>query len=614
VAKERHGAPLGYNFKKLYHWMKYFYEDCKMEKFAKILAKFQELYGIKLSKKHHESLVNVLESFNPAQDFRYDKALLARDSILICYGDSIQDEGQTPLHTLKFFLDQYVGEMISSVHLLPFFPFSSDDGFSVIDFYQVDQNLGNWDDIAQLSESFDLMFDAVINHISVESKWFKGFISGEEPYLDYFVTIDDNFDKSSVFRPRALPLITVFDTQEGPKRVWTTFSEDQVDLNYHNPEVLIDIVRILLMFIARGARFIRLDAIAYIWKESGTSCIHHENVHRIVQFFRLIFDALAPHVKIITETNVPHEQNISYFGDGTNEAQLVYNFTLPPLVLHAFHHKKTNVLTGWIKTLNTPTNQTHFFNFLASHDGIGVTPAKGWISEAEIDLLCERVKALGGFVSYKDNSDGSRSPYELNINFLDALGDPSTPSETDTKMAERFLASQSILLALKGLPGIYYHSLLGSRGWHGGVKETGRNRSINRQKLNYASLTRELSLEGSLRERVFSGYLDMLKARSFQSANAFTPHMPQTVLDVDERVFCLIRADADHPSRVLCITSVTDKIIHLDLEGELLKSEFLIDSQAIFSQNASFHWTAKALHLELGPYGILWLLLNAEVG
>lgn len=585
-----------------------------MEKFSKIFAKFQEIYGIALSTKHHESLVKVLESFNTEQHFNFDKELLERDTILICYGDSIQGEGRPPLQTLKIFLDQYVGENISSVHLLPFFPFSSDDGFSVIDFYQVDQNLGNWDDIARLSESFDLMFDAVINHISVESKWFKGFIDGEEPYVDYFITIDDNFDTSSVFRPRALPLITVFDTQEGPKRVWTTFSEDQVDLNYRDPKVLIDIVRILLMFIARGARFIRLDAIAYIWKESGTSCIHHENVHRIVQFFRLIFDALAPYVKIITETNVPHEQNISYFGDGMNEAQLVYNFTLPPLVLHAFHHEKTKVLTRWVKTLNTPTKQTHFFNFLASHDGIGLTPAKGWISEVEIELLCERVKALGGFVSYKDNSDSSRSPYELNINFLDALGDPSKPSENVSKIAERFLASQSILLALKGLPGIYYHSLLGSRGWHAGVKETGRNRSINRQKLNYAALTRELSLEGSLRERVFSAYLDMLKARSFQSANAFSPQTPQTVLNVDERVFCLIRADENHPYRVLCITSVTDNIIHLDLEEELLKNKFLIDSQAIFSQNATFHWKGNALHLELGPYGILWLLLNAEVG
>ena len=583
-----------------------------MEKYINILSKFQEIYGPDLSRKFQGNLISVLDSFKTVRSMPEDQVILTRDSILITYGDAIQDERRAPLLVLKEFLDAYVGECISTVHLLPFFPYSSDDGFSVMDFNHVDTNLGNWKHIDQLSESYDLMFDAVINHISVESAWFKKFILGEQPFVDYFITVDKDYDVSRVFRPRALPLITVYNTQQGPKRVWTTFSEDQVDLNYHNPEVLIEILRILLMFVERGARFIRLDAIAYIWKESGSSCIHHDNVHRIVQLFRLIFDEVAPSVQIITETNVPHEKNISYFGDGSNEAQLVYNFTLPPLVLHAFQTRKSNVLTRWAKTLHVPSTQTHFFNFLASHDGIGVTPAKGWISESEIEELCDRVKALGGFVSYKDNSDGSRSPYELNINYLDALGDPSNLDESVSNMASRFLASQSILLELKGLPGIYYHSLLGSRGWQDGVKITGRNRSINREKLDFDTLTRELEIEGSLRKSVFKGYISMLRARAYESADAFSPQSSQTILDIDERVFCLIRGDADRPSRVLSITSVTDEIIHLDIEGELLQSEKFINSQAIFNQNASFHWEGRTLHLDLASYGILWLLVKKE--
>ncbi|MFN2302348.1 MAG: sugar phosphorylase, partial [Anaerolineales bacterium] len=535
-----------------------------MEKFVKIISKFKEIYGHEFDHSHQASLINVLESFQAENFIPKNKGISSKDSILITYGDAIRDGIHSPVMVLNEFLLDFVGEAISTVHLLPFFPYSSDDGFSVINFNQVDANLGNWDIISELSKSYDLMFDAVINHISVKSPWFQGYLQGASPYNDYFITVDEDDDLSHVFRPRALPLITIFDTFEGSKHVWTTFSADQVDLNYQNPEVLIEIVRILLMFVARGARFIRLDAIAYIWKESGTSCIHHENVHRIVQLFRLIFDQLAPFVKIITETNVPHEQNISYFGDGTNEAQLVYNFTLPPLVLHAFYHKNSHILSCWVKTLNLPSHQTNFFNFLASHDGIGVTPAKGWISHEEIEILCRRVENLGGFVSYKDNSDGSRSPYELNINYLDALGDPSVPIEPISIIADRFLASQSILLALKGLPGIYYHSLLGSRGWKEGVKKTGRYRSINREKLDFEALTRALGQEGSLRNRVFNGYLAMLRARKDKSGDAFSPQTSQKIVDVDSHVFCLVRGDANSPSQVLCLTSLTDEAIHIN--------------------------------------------------
>ena len=141
----------------------------------------------------------------------------------------------------------------------------------MIDFNQADPSVGTWEDVVDLAEHYDLMFDAVINHISVKSVWFQGFLRGEHPYSDYFITVDDTANLSEVFRPRALPLLTSFPNASGPLKVWTTFSEDQIDLNYHSPDVLLDIIRILLMFVQRGAQFIRLDAIAYIWKEASTN-------------------------------------------------------------------------------------------------------------------------------------------------------------------------------------------------------------------------------------------------------------------------------------------------------------------------------------------------------
>jgi glucosylglycerate phosphorylase len=582
-----------------------------MKKYTKILDSFQEIYGEECGAKFIPELIDALEDFHLPEQRQARIDLSEKDAILITYGDGIRSGNQIPLQALNQFLLENVQNVIPAVHLLPFFPYSSDDGFSVIDFKQVDPDLGTWADIDSLAENYDLMYDAVINHISVKSEWFRKFLAGDTDYTDYFITVDDERDFQNVFRPRALPLLTEFKMDQGLKKVWTTFSADQVDLNYHNPQVLIDIVRILLDFVAHGARFIRLDAIAFIWKEPGTSCIHLENAHRIVKFLRSIFDCLAPFVKIITETNVPHEENVAYFGDGSNEAQLVYNFSLPPLVLDAFHKQSTQTLSCWAKTLETPSEETHFFNFLASHDGIGVTPAKGLISDEAILQMCERVKALGGFVSYKDNPDGTRSPYELNINYLDALGNPSIDNEPEALIADRFLASQSIMLALKGVPGIYYHSLLGSRSWKAGVGLTGRNRTINRKKLDLERLLSELQAPHSLRRQVFYGYLEMLQTRSFYAGSAFSPQGNQAILEVDERLMVILRLSPDRRYSALCFTNVTQDLVSVDLACQLLSPLLAAVGQnwhSILSRNSRSLDENEANRFEIGPYGVLWLL------
>ena len=306
--------------------------------------------------------------------------------------------------------------------------------FSVIDYRAVDPNLGEWENVAEIGDKFRLMFDAVINHISAESDWFQGFLRDEIPYREFFTIVEPGTDLSQVFRPRALPLLTPVqqDSNDGgpvERLVWTTFSADQIDLNYRSPDLLLDVLELLLFYISQGAQFIRLDAIAFIWKEIGTSCIHLPQAHRLIQLKRKVLDQVAPGVALITETNVPHEDNVSYFGDGTNEAQMVYNFSLPPLTLHAFHTGNAQTISRWAESLSLPSDQVTFFNFLASHDGIGVTPARGLLSDKEITDMADRVRALGGYVSEKANPDGSTSPYELNINFLDALADPEMNDE-----------------------------------------------------------------------------------------------------------------------------------------------------------------------------------------
>lgn len=540
------------------------------------------------------------------------KRLTERDVFLVAYGDQVSEPGRAPLHTLAEVLENKVldssGEGgITGLHILPFFPYSSDDGFSVIDYTQVNPELGTWDDVERLGHSFRLMFDAVINHVSSESAWFQAFREGNPKYEDTFIVMDPETDLSEVVRPRHKPLLTAVETARGEKWVWTTFSADQIDLNYANPDVLLDIIDVLLLYVEKGAEVIRLDAIAYVWKEVGTSCIHLDQAHRIVRLFRAILDAVAPHVVLITETNVPHDENVSYFGDGHNEAQMVYQFPLPPLVLHTFHTGSAHRLAEWAAGLNTPSDSTTFFNFLASHDGVGVRPVEGILSRSEIDALVERTRKHGGYVSHKTNADGSKSVYELNISYFDALSDPAGGDSLDLQV-RRFLASQAIMLSLSGVPGIYVHSLFGSRSHHTGVEETGRYRSVNREKFRRRELEKALDDPSSLCHRVFYPYMDLIRTRAGHPA--FHPNGDQRVLlpnEIgDDQVFALVRTAPEGSERVLCIHSISSCVRSLRVtpggQGMPPKGVWrdLISGTLCGA-------TPELVVLDLQPYQALWL-------
>jgi len=477
-----------------------------------------------------------------------------RDALLITYADQVRQPGERPLKTLADFFARHLKGVVSGIHLLPFYPWSSDDGFSVKDFFAVEPSYGAWRDIARLGADFDLMFDAVFNHVSAQGEWFQRFLADDPRYAGFFIVVTGDPDLSQVARPRALPLLTEFRTAAGMKKVWTTFSADQPDLNLKNPDVLLAVLEALLFYVRRGARFIRLDAIAFLWKEIGTTCLHLPQTHALVQLLRAVLDEAAPHALLITETNVTHAENVAYFGDGTNEAQLVYNFALPPLVLHSFATGNAARLTRWAQALALPSTLVNLFNFLASHDGIGLNPARGILSDAEIEALVRRALEHGGLISYKDMPDGSRLPYELNINYLDALSNPAQ-SEPAELAARKFLTAHAILLSLQGVPGIYCHSMFGSRGDRAGADASGIPRRINREKLDRVRLDEELSQARSLRGRVWRGLKTLLRIRRAQPA--FHPQAAQRVLDTDGSLFALWRIPPEKEGRVLCLHNVS---------------------------------------------------------
>jgi len=532
-----------------------------------------------------------------------------RDSILITYADQVRELGVSPLRTLAELCEKYLVGVVSGIHILPFYPWSSDDGFSVRDYRAVDPALGDWDDVARVGRRFRLMFDAVVNHVSAQSEWFRAFLRDDPPYRDYFIVVegapDLSRDLSRVVRPRALPLLTNFTTPSGEKSVWTTFSDDQIDLNYRNPEVLLEIIDVLLFYVTRGAEFMRLDAIAYLWKEIGTPCIHLPPTHRVIQLFRAVLDEVAPHVMLVTETNVPHADNISYFGDGDHEAQLVYNFALPPLTLHTFRAGNARVLSAWAASLTLPSARTTFFNFLASHDGIGLNPARGLLPQSDVDALGQQTLAHGGLVSYKHNPDGAQSPYELNINYFDALSNPDENEPVEMQV-DRFIAAQAIMLSLVGVPGIYFHSLFGSRGWPEGVRQTGRHRTINRQKLDRTALESELADPASLRHQVFTRYAQLLKARA--SSPAFHPHGRQRVIDCGEAVFAVLRLSPDGGERVLCLHNVSGDAWRAEMAWEnTFDSVPQGGNLTDLISGQRFH-LPRGEGLYLRPYQVMWMV------
>jgi len=496
-----------------------------------------------------------------------------KDAMLITYGDSIVEEGKPGLETLNEFLTKYVNDAISAVHILPMFPYTSDDGFSVVDYKKINPDLGEWKDVENLSKNYKLMFDAVVNHISKSSDWFQKYLKQEKPYDEYFLTCDPNADYSKVTRPRALPLLTKFETAKGEKYVWTTFSEDQIDLNFKSVDVYLEVLDVLLTYASRGARFIRLDAIGFLWKELGTTCMHHPKTHEIIKSYRAILDEYMPGTLIITETNVPHEENISYFGNGDDEAQLVYQFPLPPLTMFSILTGNAEKLSKWADSLDEPKQGTTYFNFLSSHDGIGVRPVEGILNEEEKKVLLDNTLKNGGVISYKNNSDGSKSPYELNINYQDAL---ASPDESDEIRINKFLAAETILLSMQGLPGIYVHSLIGSRNDYYGKETSGIPRRINREKININYLEKELN-NSTNRKKIFDEILRRLKIRG--EHKEFAPDSKQKILSLDKRVFALERISKN--KKITVLVNVSSDEVQLDIENKGLDiiSEIYVDKK-----------------------------------
>ncbi len=516
--------------------------------------------------------------------------LTQRDVMLITYGDTLNETDTAPLEVLHRFYRRRLKDHFQLMHILPFHPYTSDDGFSVVDFYAVRDDLGDWDDIRALAADCRLMADAVVNHVSSESNWFLSWLGNEPGYEDFFLDVDPTADLSDVVRPRTSPLLTTFTDASGTERhVWTTFSADQVDLNYTNPRVLLAVIEVLFFLISQGARLLRLDAVTFLWKQPGTPSANMAETHALIKVMRAAIERLCKDVVVITETNVPHRENVAYFGNGRDEAHMVYNFALPPLLAHSFVGGDSTRLSDWAASLTLPGPEVCFLNFSASHDGVGVRPVEEILETSDIDALVAAAERAGGQVSYRSIA-GEKRPYEINCTFLDLI---SAVGEADARVAARFVASQAIVLAMPGVPAVYIQSLIGSRNDLGGVRATGRARSINRQRHTLPDVEAAIDNEATLSSMVFRGVMRLINAR--QGEPAFAPSAAFEVLYPDKRVFAIRRSAKDAGHDVVALVNLTDENLALDMAASGPGVDVLSGE------------TLELGNVTVDPFGVRWL-------
>tara|TARA_R110002110_G_scaffold415765_2_gene655226 strand:- start:79721 stop:81481 length:1761 start_codon:yes stop_codon:yes gene_type:complete len=523
------------------------------------------------------------------------------DAVVIAYGDSLLKDEEKPLQTLKRFLDEYSEGVLSSVHILPFYPWSSDDGFAVLDYSSVNESLGTWDDIQAIARDYDLMADLVINHCSSRSLWFENFLRDREPGKGFFFTASPDDDLGHVVRPRTSPLLREVETAAGIRHVWCTFSHDQVDLDFRNPEVLKQFVSIVRQYLDNGVRIFRLDAVAFLWKVAGTTCLNLEETHEVVRLLRTLVEAAQPDALLITETNIPNRQNLSYFGNG-NEAHCVYNFSLPPLLVNTLVTGDCSYLRHWMMSMPPAQNGTAYFNFVASHDGIGLRPAEGLLSDEELDALIITMQRFGGHVSFRALENGESRPYEINISLFDAL--QGTTSGPDSWGVDRFVCAHAIMLGLEGIPGIYIHSLLGTRNDYDRMEHSGQYRAINRHQWDYGLLEAELAREASTHRVVFERIKRLLRLRREQAA--FHPNATQFTLALGAGLFGYWRQSIDRRQSVFCISNISVEPLPL-----ALSSINLIDSQDWRDLISGSACATADEELLLQPYQTVWISNSA---
>ena len=515
---------------------------------------------------------------------------------LITYPNSIIKNGESPLKTLSQFLVDHL-ELIDCVHILPFMPSSSDAGFSVIDYYKIDNDYGDWNDLKLISNNKNIMIDLVLNHASSKSQWFYNFLSGKGEGSDYFKVVKNWSGEAQIERPRTTNIFKDFSTKKGVKTLWCTFSHDQIDLDFGNPKVLIEFLKIIKFYVEKNIKIFRLDAVAFLWKEKNTNCINRPETHTIIKIIRLFADLIDKDIIVLTETNLPNKENLSYFGK-SDESDWIYNFTLSPLILYTLISGNCDKLRKWSMSMPPADDGHAYINFLSTHDGIGVRPIEDRMSDDELNRFIKHMEDIGSKISYKTTKWGEKVPYEINTTYLDGL--KTTFCGDDNLQIKRFQCAYVIMMAMEGIPAIYIHNIIGTRNNYDLIKLGKEKRTINRSIWDANELYEKLDDKKSTNYKILKSFKKILKIR--QKQPAFHPNATQFTLNLGNSIFGIWRQDRNRKQSIFSISNITHKHISFPLEDiNLIENEFWYD--LLSNESINYH----AASITMKPYQSLWI-------
>ena len=539
-----------------------------------------------------DQIIQIIKKFNQ-NNSKKKLTISEKTSLVICYGDNINSNQKSSIQVFQNFFKKNLNKYFNAIHFLPFYPSSSDSGFAVKDHYKIEKRIGSWSDIKKISKSSHVMADIVINHSSARGLWFKNFLKKKRPGKDYFLTVNSKFNTTKVVRPRDHKLLKKIDIFRKSDYLWRTFSADQIDLDFKNPSVLLRFIKIMVHLVSNGVTIFRLDAIAYLWKKNGTNCINLKQTHEIVKLLRLISNLLNVETIIITETNLPEKENLSYFGKN-DEANWIYNFSLPPLLIHAFLFENSSYLNKWSKKLPNAKFQNSYLNFIASHDGIGMRPTEGILNEKSLNNFLKRLKKNGSKFSYRKIQNKSKKVYEANITVFDALK-KSDADPNGKFFLERYIAAHAIMISFEGVPAIYFNSLFGKSNDEAKYVITGNNRDINRYKWSYENITKKLNNKNSKQSIFYQNLGKLLEIKRKQKA--FHPNAQRLNINLGSKLFCFKRTSLDKKQTIISITNCSSVDQYPKLNKKYSKWKNIINPK-INSLNKSF---------KLKPFETMWL-------
>lgn len=401
--------------------------------------------------------------------------------------------------------------LFGGVHLLPFFhPIDgSDAGFDPIDHTQVDPRLGDWGDVRSLGRVIDVMADVIVNHVSTDSPQFRDWLARGErsPYAGLFLTMDSVFPGGAtedqllaIYRPRPGLPFTATTLADGRRRLlWTSFTAQQADIDVAHPQGQAYLQGILDTLAGAGVRMVRLDAVGYAIKKPGSSCFMMPETFAFIGAFAQ--QARQRGIEVLVEIHSHYRRQIEI----ARQVDWVYDFALPPLVLHALFFQTAEPLKAWSRV--RPHNA---LTVLDTHDGIGIIDIgadaqdragrPGLVPPAELDALVERIHTLSGGGSRKATGAAASNLdlYQVNCTYFDALGGDE----------RAYLIARAVQFFLPGVPQVYYVGLLAGGNDLALLAHSGVGRDINRHRYTRAEV------DAALQRPVVQGLLNLIRLRN----------------------------------------------------------------------------------------------------